>query len=58
MVQLIAVAAIGGVALVAYNAFRKHWNDIQAEELEKAKKPKVVGDLEQDPETGRYKPKD
>ncbi len=55
MVQLIAVAALGSVALVAYSSFRKHWDRIQREELEKAKKPKSGGDLEQDPKTGRYR---
>lgn len=59
MIQLIAVAAVGGVALVAYNSFKKHWADIQEKEaLEKIKKPKSVGDLHKDEITGKYRLKD
>lgn len=57
MIQLVAAVAVGAVGLYAYNSFRKHMDAIKAEELEKAQKPKSVGDLEHDPETGKYKVK-
>ena len=51
MIQFVAAAAIGAVGLYAYSSFKKHWAEIKRkEELEKAKKPKTLGDLEQDPE--------
>ena len=58
MIQLVAVAAVGAVGLYAYSSFRKHMDAINAEERKKAQaaqKPKSVGDLEHDPETGRYR---
>ena len=55
MIQLVAAAAVGAVGLYAYKSFRKHMDAIKAEEIEKARKPKTLGDLEHDPETGRYK---
>ncbi|MEM9734551.1 MAG: hypothetical protein AAF903_13845 [Pseudomonadota bacterium] len=59
MIQLIAVAAVGGVALVAYNSFKKHWAEIQEKEaLEKSRQPKPVGDLHKDEVTGKYRLKD
>lgn len=59
MIQFVAAAAIGAVGLYAYSSFKKHWAEIKRkEELEKAKKPKTLGDLEQDPVTGRYRLKD
>ena len=60
MIQLVAVAAVGAVGLYAYNSFRKHMNAINAEEQRQAeakRTPKAVGDLEHDPETGRYRVK-
>ena len=60
MIQLVAVAAVGAVGLYAYNSFRKHMDAIQAEErrqAQAAKNPKAIGDLEHDPETGRYRVK-
>ncbi len=57
MIQLVAAAAVGAVGLYAYKSFRKHMDAIKAEELEKARPPKSVGDLEHDPESGRYKVK-
>ncbi|MEL6504036.1 MAG: hypothetical protein AAFO61_15320 [Pseudomonadota bacterium] len=59
MIQLIAVAAVGGVALVAYNSFKKHWAEIQEKErLEKINQPKSVGDLQKDEVTGKYRLRD
>ena len=58
MIQLVAVAAVGAVGLYAYTSFRKHMDAINAEERRKAqatKSPKSAGDLEHDPETGRYR---
>ena len=57
MIQLVAVAAVGVVGLYAYNSFRKHMEAINEEERRKAemKKQKPVGELEQDPVTGRYR---
>ncbi len=55
MVQLIAAAAIGGVAYVAFNSFKKHWNEIQERERVEAGSSKEVGELKRDPKTGRYK---
>lgn len=57
MVQLIAMAAIGGVAYVAYSSFKKHMAAIKAEELERNKEPTVLGQLEKDPVTGKYRVK-
>lgn len=62
MIQLVAVAAVGAVGLYAYNSFRKHMDAINAEEQRKAEAKsahdaKTIGDLEHDPETGRYKVK-
>ena len=58
MIQLVAMAAIGGVAYVAWSSFRKHMAEIEAKEVERRNRPKLVGELEQDPETGKYRPKD
>ena len=58
MIQLVAVAAVGVVGLYAYNSFRRHMDALKAEELEKAeaeRELKSVGDLEHDPDTGRYR---
>ena len=62
MIQLVAVAAVGAVGLYAYSSFRKHMDAINAEEQRKAEaksaqNAKTIGDLEHDPETGRYKVK-
>ena len=62
MIQLVAAAAVGAVGLYAYNSFRKHMDAINAEEERKAqatsaRKAKTIGDLEHDPETGRYRVK-
>lgn len=62
MIQLVAVAAVGAVGLYAYNSFRKHMDAINAEEqrqaeAKSARDAKTIGDLEHDPETGRYKVK-
>lgn len=58
MIQLVALAGLGAVGLYAYSSFRKHMDALQAQERERAKagrSPKTAGDLEHDPETGRYK---
>ncbi|MEE9375529.1 MAG: hypothetical protein V3V04_04280 [Rhizobiaceae bacterium] len=58
MIQFVAAAAIGVVGFYAYSSFKKHMAALEAEDLKKAeatKKPEVLGDLEQDPITGRYK---
>ncbi|MEL6752208.1 MAG: hypothetical protein AAFO70_09020 [Pseudomonadota bacterium] len=57
MVPLIAAIGIGGIAYVAVTSFKKRWDELQAEERAKAKGPKSAGNLEQDPKTGRYRPK-
>jgi len=58
MIQLVAIAAVGGVAYVAWSSFKKHMADIEAKEVEKRQKPKLAGELERDPETGKYRPRD
>jgi len=58
MIQFVAAAAIGAVGIYAYSSFRKHMEILKAEDLKKteaARNPKTLGDLEQDPETGRYR---
>ncbi len=58
MIQFVAAAAIGAVGVYAYSSFRKHMEILKEEDLKKAeaaKNPKSLGDLEQDPDTGRYK---
>ncbi|MFD0915991.1 hypothetical protein ACFQ14_06185 [Pseudahrensia aquimaris] len=57
MVQLIAVAAIGGVAYVAYQSFKKHMDALKREERLRSEDPKQMPELEVDPETGKYRPK-
>ncbi len=57
MIQFVAAAAIGAVGVYAYSSLKKHLDILKAEDLKKAeakKNPKSLGDLEQDPETGRY----
>lgn len=58
MVQLIAVAAIGGVAYIAYQSFKKHMDDLKREERLRSENPKEMPGLEKDPVTGKYRPKD
>ena len=58
MVQLIAVAAIGGLAYVAYSSFRKHMQAIKQAEREENIQNAVVTELQKDPNTGVYRPKD
>ncbi len=58
MIQLVAIAAVGGVALFAWSSFKKHMADLEEKELEKRNKPKLAGELEKDPETGKYRPRD
>ncbi len=58
MIQLFAIAAVGALGIYAYNSYRKHMDALEAEEHEKARgerEPNSGGDLEQDPETGRYR---
>ncbi len=60
MIQIIAAAAVGVVGLYAYSSFKKHMQAIKEEEERKAKKntpPKEIGDLEQDPVSGKYRVK-
>jgi uncharacterized membrane protein YebE (DUF533 family) len=57
MVPLLAAIGIGGVAYVAITSFKKRWDELQAEERARTKDPQSAGELEQDPETGRYRPK-
>jgi len=60
MIQFVAAAAVGAVGLYAYNSFRKHMDALQQEERKAAEaaKPKDLTELEKDPETGIYRPKD
>lgn len=57
MVQLIAVVGIGAVALYAYKSLQDHLQRLDEEERAKLNEQKVVTELEQDPETGVYRPK-
>lgn len=60
VIQFVAAAAIGAVGVYAYSSFKKHMAALEAEEVKKAeaaKGPKIVGDLKQDPKTGRYQVK-
>lgn len=56
MVQLIAVAAVGGLALYAYSSFKRHMSAIEEEERLSNEKNRS-GDLEYDPKSGKYRPK-
>ncbi len=58
MVQLIAVAAVGAVVWVGVSSFRKHMLALKQQEAKRAEEAKIIPDLEQDPKTGRYKPRD
>ena len=58
MVQLIAVAAIGGVAYVAYQSFKKHMAEIKRAEKLRSENTKDMPELRKDPSTGRYRPND
>lgn len=58
MVPLLAAIGIGGVAYVAVTSFKKRWDELQEQERARRNKGlKSAGDLERDPETGRYRPK-
>lgn len=57
MIQLIAVAAVGGVAYVAYNSFKKHMAEIERKERIRNDDAKQMPELEKDPATGKYRPK-
>ena len=57
MVQVIAAAAIGAVAWVGYNAFKKHMAEERRKEKLDAASRESATKLELDPETGRYKPR-
>lgn len=57
MIQLIAAAAVGAVVWVGYSSLRKHL-DAQKQADDAKRGEKQIGDLEKDPVTGRYKPKD
>ncbi len=58
MVPIIAAAAVGAVVWVGYSSFKKHMAELQEKERRAAEEAKVVPNLEKDPETGRYRPKD
>ncbi|MDD9909355.1 MAG: hypothetical protein OXR62_06640 [Ahrensia sp.] len=55
MIQLVALGAIGGVAYIAWSSFKKHMAQIEAEEIEQRRQPKLAGELERDPVTGKYR---
>jgi len=57
MIQLIAAAAVGAVVWVGYSSLRKHLDAQKQSDNEKTNE-KHIGDLEKDPLTGRYKPKE
>ncbi len=54
MIQLVAIAAVGGVAFYAWSSFKKHMADLEEQEIEKRDWPKLAGELEKDPKTGKY----
>ncbi|PCH47329.1 MAG: hypothetical protein COC23_02110 [Hyphomicrobiales bacterium] len=61
MIQLIAAAAVGAVVWVGYSSLRKHLDAQKQSDNEKTNEKtneKHIGDLEKDPLTGRYKPKE
>ncbi len=60
MIQFVAAAAIGAVGVYAYSSFRKHMDALQKEERKAAEaaKPGNLTELEKDPKTGVYRPKD
>lgn len=60
MIQFVAAAALGAVGVYAYSSFRKHMDAIQEEEKKatEAAKPENLTELEKDPITGVYRPKD
>lgn len=57
MVQLLAVAGIGLVAVYAYKSLRGHMERLEAEEQRLQRENAKVTELEQDPKTGIYRPK-
>ncbi len=57
MVQLIALGLIGALGWYGYNAFKKEMAKT-GEKIRKAEEDNAtIAELEQDPETGVYKPK-
>ena len=63
MPQLIGMLVLGAIAWMGYRWLRKEMTRVQsdlreADEALKRKKTKNVTTLEQDPETGEYKPSD
>ena len=58
MVQLIAVAALGAVAYVGYNAFKKHMSELEEADRRAKAEARHVPNLEKDPVSGKYRPKD
>jgi len=60
MIQFVAAAALGAVGVYAYSSFRKHMDAIQEEERKAAEaaKPENLTELEKDPKTGVYRPKE
>ncbi|MEL6947984.1 MAG: hypothetical protein AAFO73_10170 [Pseudomonadota bacterium] len=58
MVQLIAAVGLGAVALYAYKSLQDHLQRLDEEDTRaKLNEQKAVTELEQDPETGIYRPK-
>ena len=59
MPQLLFIAAIGVIAYYGYQAVTKEMGRVsdKLKDAEEKREYKVVGELEQDPETGKYKPK-
>lgn len=63
MAQLIGMLVLGAIAWMGYRWLRKEITRVQgnlreADEALKRKKTKRITTLEQDPETGEYKPGD
>lgn len=58
MIQLLAVAGIGAVAVYAYSSLRGHMQRLEDEQQRENRERSRITELEQDPDTGVYRPKD
>jgi len=63
MLQLIGMLVLGAIAWIGYRWLRKEMTRVQgdlheADEALRRKKAKTITTLEQDPETGEYRPSD
>ena len=57
MIQLVAVAAVGGLVWYGLSQYRRHSEALEKREKEKAAERLDGSELEQDPVTGKWRPR-